>query len=174
MSRYWLLGVCLTPLIGTTGTLIQASTMLACMSVLILVHQLLMAALRNRLEPAMQPWMSMVLAAALTSCLQLGLQAWALPMARALGHYPSLLALQCLAIERLLLNTGRWRSLLISLAGMAAAGLTLAISRQVLAHSSGLHITHLAPGALILLGLLLGLYNLLRPEPTSAHRQGTR
>ena len=174
MNRHWLLSVCLAPLIGTTGTVVQALTMLACMSVLILAHQLLMATLRDHLEPAMQAWMSMVLAAALTTCLQLGLQAWALPMALVLGHYPALLALQCLAIERLLPQTGRWRALLIGLASLVAAGLALAICRQALAGSPGLHITHLAPGALILLGLLLGLYNRLRPEPTTAHRQGTR
>lgn len=174
MNRYWMLSACLAPLIGTTGTVVQASTMLACMTVLIVVHQLLMAMLRDRLDPAMQGWMSMVLAAALTTCLQLGLQAWALPMALVLGHYPALLALQCLAIERLLPQTGRWRALLIGLAGLVVAGLALAISRQALSDSLGLHITHLAPGALILLGLLLGLYNRLRPEPTTAHRQGTR
>ncbi|MHA6161706.1 Rnf-Nqr domain containing protein [Pseudomonas sichuanensis] len=174
MNRYWLLSVCLAPLIGTTGSVIQASTMLVCMSVLILLHQLLMAGLRSHLLPAMHVWMSVVLAAALASCLQLGLQAWALPMALVLGHFPALLALQCLAVERLLPQTGRWHSLLIGLAGTAVAGLALAISRQALADMTGLHITHLAPGALILLGLLLGLYNQLRPEPTTAHRQGTR
>lgn len=174
MNRYWLLTVCLAPLIGTTESVIQAATMLVCMAVVILAHQLLMAGLRSHLLPATHLWMSMVLAAALASCLQLGLQAWALPMALVLGHYPALLALQCLAVERLLPQTGRWHSLLTGLAGMAAAGLALAIGRQALTDIPGLHITHLAPGALILLGLLLGLYNQLRPEPTPAPRQGTR
>jgi electron transport complex protein RnfG len=173
MNRHWLLSVCLAPLIGTTGTVVQALTMLACMSVLILAHQLLMVTLRDHLEPAMQAWMSMVLAAALTTCLQLGLQAWALPMALVLGHYPALLALQCLATNacyrnRPLARSAHWPCR----PGGGWPG--LAICRQALAGSPGLHITHLAPGALILLGLLLGLYNQLRPEPTTAHRQGTR
>lgn len=50
--------------------------------------------------------------------------------------------------------------------------LLLGASRQGLAELTGLHLASLAPGALLLLGLLLALYNRLRPGPAHPRRQG--
>ncbi|WP_194789300.1 Rnf-Nqr domain containing protein [Pseudomonas sp. UFMG81] len=173
MNRYWWLIACLAPVLGATTTIIQALSITTCLAVLIALHQLLMLPLRNRLEPTNQLWASLILSIALTSILQLGLRAWALPLALSLGHYPLLLAVQALAFDRLLPANDRWRASLTTLAGLLAACLALAIGRQVLADGLGLHLAQLTPGALMLLGLLLGLYNHLRRKPTSARRQGT-
>ncbi|MDH0303989.1 MULTISPECIES: Rnf-Nqr domain containing protein [unclassified Pseudomonas] len=173
MTRFWLLSAALTPVLGATATLLQALSIALCAMVLTGVHQLLMAPLRRHLEATARRGTSLVLACALTVCLQLGLQAWALPLAQALGHFPTLLALTCLASDQLLPNEGRWRTLLMGLAGLLAVSLALGLCRQLLAEHLGLHIARLAPGALILLGLLLGLYNHLRPQPIPPRRQGS-
>lgn len=123
-------------------------------------------------RPLPRLYASLMLAAALATCLQLGLRAWALPLTQSLGYYPTLLVLPCLAIDLLLPATDRWRPLLAHLCGLLLACLALATCRQLANDWLGLHIALLAPGALILLGLLLGLYNHLRP-PTSPRRQGT-
>lgn len=172
MNRYGLLIASLPPLIGATGTLMQAAAIALCSLLLVGLHQGLMTPLRNVLAPLPRLYASVMLAASLATCLQLGLRAWALPIALTLGYYPMLLALPCLAIDQLLPTASRWRPLLINLCGLLLACLALAAGRQLANEWLGLHIAQLAPGALILLGLLLGLYNHLRP-PTSPRRQGT-
>ncbi|WMW05070.1 Rnf-Nqr domain containing protein [Pseudomonas entomophila] len=172
MNRYGLLIASLPPLIGATGTIMQAAAIAACSLLLVSLHQGLMAPLRNTLAPLPRLYASLMLAAALATCLQLGLRAWALPLTQSLGYYPTLLVLPCLAIDLLLPATDRWRPLLAHLCGLLLACLALATCRQLANDWLGLHIALLAPGALILLGLLLGLYNHLRP-PTSPRRQGT-
>lgn len=172
MNRYGLLIASLPPLIGATGTIMQAAAIAVCSLLLVSLHQGLMTPLRNVLAPLSRLYASVMLAASLATCLQLGLRAWSLPLALTLGYYPTLLALPCLAIDLLLPATGRWRPLLINLCGLPLACLVLATARQLANDWLGLHITQLAPGALMLLGLLLGLYNHLRP-PTSPRRQGT-
>jgi len=82
------------------------------------------------------------------------------------------MCLTCLAVDRLLPDAGRWRSLLLHLGGLLAAYLLLGACRQGLAEGLGVHLASLAPGALLLLGLLLALYNHLRPGPAHPRRQG--
>ncbi|NIF19468.1 Rnf-Nqr domain containing protein [Pantoea sp. Cy-639] len=172
MNRYWLLGASLAPLLGATGTAHQALLIALCALLLLTLHQALMAPLRRHLEPDARQWASLALVAALVTCLQLGLRAWALPVAQLLGHYPMLLALPCLAIDRQLPETGRWRALSDQLCILLPSLLALGACRQLLGETFGLHLASLAPGGLIVLGLLLGLYNHLRPSRPSSRRQG--
>lgn len=174
MSAQWLLLTGLAPLLGATASAVQGAAIGLCALVLAGLHQVLMAPLRRHLDSSTLPWANIVLVSALTTCLLLSLRAWALPLAVQLGHYPALLALTCLAIDPLLPQRERWRALCISLGSLLAACITLGACRQLLAHSLGLHIAELAPGALVLLGLLLGLYNHLRPRIHPSRRQGTR
>jgi len=172
MSRFWLVMISLAPLLGATRTIVQAIAISLCACLLTGLHQALMAPLRRHLDQGASPWASALLTATLVTCLYLGLRAWALPLAEELALYPLLLALPCLACEQLPPQTHRL--LCRSLGGLLVASLALGICRQVLADDLGLHIATLAPGALILLGLLLGLYNHLRPSTTSPRRQGSR
>ncbi|MGE8322811.1 MAG: Rnf-Nqr domain containing protein [Pseudomonas sp.] len=173
MNRLYLLGASLVPLLGATRTLDEGATIGACTALMISLHQLLLAPLRQRLTRWAYVLASLLLLAALASCLQLALRAWLLPLALALGHYPALLCLQCLATDHLLPNPGRWHRLTRYVCAVFATCLLLGASRQWLAEVAGLHLASLAPGALLLLGLLLALYNRLRPGPAHPRRQGT-
>lgn len=165
MNRPLLLTACLAPLLGTTSTLAQAALAGACCLGLITAHQGLMAPLRPHLGGAARTWAALMLAAALATCLQLALDAWAMAQAQPFTHYPAIIALQCMSIEYLLPTQQRWQRLLKGLVGVLLACLALGLCRQSLA-GMGLHIAPLVPGALILLGLLLGLYNRVRPPPS--------
>lgn len=172
MTRFYLLGASLVPLLGATRTLSEGATIGVCAVLMSSLHQLLLAPLRQRLATWTYVLASLLLLAALASCLQLALRAWLLPLALALGHYPALLCLQCLAIDHLLPGQGRWRVLAGHHCALLATCLLLGASRQWLAGGSGMHLATLAPGGLLLLGLLLALYNRLRPGPAQSHRQG--
>lgn len=172
MTRFYLLGASLVPLLGATRTLSEGATIGVCAVLMSSLHQLLLAPLRQRLATWTYVLASLLLLAALASCLQLAVRAWLLPLALALGHYPALLCLQCLAIDHLLPGQGRWRVLAGHHCALLATCLLLGASRQWLAGGSGLHLATLAPGGLLLLGLLLALYNRLRPGPAQSHRQG--
>ena len=174
MNRLYLLGANLVPLLGATRTLSEGATIGVCAVLMGSLHQLLMAPLRQRLASCSYVLASLLLLAALASCLQLALRAWWLPLALALGHYPLLLCLPCLITDQLLPEHGRWRRLVGHLCALLASCLLLGTSRQWLAESAGLHLASLAPGALLLLGLLLALYNRLRPGPAQPRRQGKR
>ena len=172
MNRLYLLGASLVPLLGATRTLSEGATIGVCAVLLSSLHQLLMPPLRRRSVTWTYVLASLLVLAALASCLQLALRAWLLPLALSLGHYPALLCLQCLAIDYLLPDQGRWRLLAGHLCALLATCLLLGASRQWLADGIGLHLASLAPGALLLLGLLLALYNRLRPGPAPSRRQG--
>lgn len=172
MNRFWLLGSALAPLLGATQTLANALAIGLSTLLLVVGHQALMRPLR-RMIGAPRIIASLILAAALASCLQLGLNAWALPLALSLGHYPALLSLHCVAVDALASHTGRWPALIRHLLGLMGLYLILGACRQWLGHSAGIHLAVLTPGALILLGLLLALYNRLRPAPATSSRQGT-
>ena len=174
MNKGYLLAASLAPLLGATQTLPLATAIGACAVMMIGLHQVALVPLRNRLKGAAHMLASLLLLAALASCLQLALWAWLLPVALLLGPYPALLCLPCLVADYLLPHEGRWRSLLLNLAGLLAACLLLGACRQWLAEGLGLHLASLAPGALLLLGLLLALYNHLRPGTAHPRRQGKR
>lgn len=173
MSRFWLLGISLTPLLGATATWAQGLVIGLCAALMMALHQVLMAPLRRPLTGAARLLASLLLLATLASCLQLGLRAWALPLALALGHYPALLCVQCLATDYLLPKTDRWRHLVMHMGGLLVLCVLLGACRQWLAAEADLHLASLAPGGLILIGLMLALYNRLRPGPAPSHRQGS-
>lgn len=172
MNRFCLLITGLAPLLGATGTVTHALAIAACMWVMILLHQALLGPLRASLSGARYWLASLLLLAALGSCLQLALRAWASPLAQALGFYPALICLQCLAVDRLLPTAGRWRHLLRHLSGLLLACLLLGAARQWLEAFAGMHLAHLPSGGLLLLGALLALYN--RLCLTLTRRQGKR
>ena len=172
-SVYWL-AASLVPVLGATGSLREGAAIGVCAILMSTLHQLLLAPLRQRLATWAYMLASLLLLAALASCLQLALRAWLLPLAIALGHYPALLCLQCLVYDHLLPSQGHWRLLVRHLGAMLAICLLLGASRQGWAQLAGLHLASLAPGALLLLGLLLALYNRLRPGPAHPRRQGKR
>ena len=173
MNRFWLPGISVVPLVGATSTLAQASAIGLCAVVLMSLHQALLMPLRQRLTGPWRLLASLSLLAALSSCLQLGLRAWALPLALSLGHYPVLLCIQCLAADYLLPEGLRWRRLAAVLGGLLALCMLLGACRQWLATGPGVHLASLAPGGLLLLGGLLALYNCLRPGPAPSRRQGS-
>jgi electron transport complex protein RnfE len=172
MNRFYLLAASLAPLLGATRTLREGAAIGLSTMVMCGLHQLLMSPLRLRLANWAYGLASLLLLAALASCLQLALRAWLLPLATALGHYPALLCLQCLATDHLLPKKQRWRLLANHLGAVLALCLLLGASRQWLADFAGLHLANLAPGALLLLGLLLALYNRLHPSTAHPRRQG--
>ncbi|MFK0313791.1 Rnf-Nqr domain containing protein [Pseudomonas sp. NPDC090233] len=174
MNRFCLLLAGLAPLLGATRTLAQATVVGISMLVLTVLHQALLHPVRSRLSGAMYGLASLLLLAALSSCLLLALRAWALPLALALGSFPALICLQCLATDRLLPDSGRWRQLWQHVAGLLVLCLLLGASRQWLADGLGVYVAKLAPGALLMLGVLLALYNWLRPGPAPSRRQGKR
>jgi len=172
MNRFCLLAVSLVPMLGATRTLTEGATIGLCAVVMGSMHQLLLAPLRPRLASWAYALASLLLLAALACCLQMALLAWSLPLALALGFYPALLCLQCLACDLLLPDQQRWRVLAVHLGAVFASCLLLGASRQWLANFADLHLASLAPGALLLLGLLLALYNRLRPGSAHPRRQG--
>lgn len=173
MTRFWLFGTSLAPLLGATGNLTQAAAIGLCAIGLLTCHQALMNPLSRALQGSLRLAASLALAVALASCLQMALRAWALPTALSLGHYPALLCLYCITLDSHLPATHRWRALALHLAGLLTSCIALGTCRQALAQAANLHLASLAPGALILLGLLLALYNRLRPGTAHPRRQGT-
>jgi Na+-translocating ferredoxin:NAD+ oxidoreductase subunit E len=172
MNRLCLLVTGLAPLLGATRTFNQAVAIGACMVALSLLHQALLSLLRPTLSGAKYLLASLLLLAALASCLQLALRAWALPLAQSLGFFPALVCLQCLAIDTLLPIEGRCQQLLLHLSGLLLTCLLLGAGRQWLDDVIGMHLASLPSGGLLLLGTLLALYNWLRP--TLTRRQGKR
>ncbi|MHA6193434.1 Rnf-Nqr domain containing protein [Pseudomonas wadenswilerensis] len=186
MNRSWLVALSLAPLLGASQTLVQAANM-ALLSVLaILVHRGLMTPLRSRLGPTAAEVASLLLAAAVVTCQTLALQAWALELRQALGIYPELLALSCLLFEQGLGPSTRWRRVALLLGGYCALFLLLGACRELLASGTlhvsfaggpeitGLRLASLAPGALLLLGLLLALIKRACPKQATPDREGTR
>ncbi|MDF0731195.1 Rnf-Nqr domain containing protein [Pseudomonas entomophila] len=172
MNRFWILPTALAPLLGATTNLLLALVMGLCAVALLACHQVLMALPRRHLKAPACIAASLILAVMLATCLQLGLRAWALPVALALGHYPALLCLYLFTADRLLPAQQRWRTLAAHLGTLLAVCLALGALRQGLTDGANAHLATLAPGGLILLGLLLALYNRLRPGPAPTRRQG--
>ncbi|MFV3289583.1 Rnf-Nqr domain containing protein [Pseudomonas sp. NY11955] len=172
MNSFRLLAVSLVPLLGATRTLAEGATIGLSAVLMGCLHQLLLTPLRPRLANWAYVLASLLVLAALASCLQMALRAWSLPLALALGFYPALLCLQCLASDYLLPDQRRWHLLARHLSAVFASCLLLGAIRQWLADVTDLHLASLASGALLLLGLLLALYNRLRPGPAHPRRQG--
>lgn len=168
MNRPWLAAVSLAPLLGATQTLLQASAIALCSLLVIGLHRLCMTPLRKVLDGSAKLFASVLLAALLVTCLELGLRAWALPLSLALAPYPALIAVQCLLFEFALGNNAR----AMTLAGFASLCIAMGLTRQLLGEFANLRLASLLPGALMLLGLLLALYNRVRQRRAPSRRQG--
>ena len=181
----------LAPLIGATGSLMTAAGLTLMFIVVTSVFALCMNALRPRLLPATHLLASVLLAATLTSCAELGAQLWSLQWHQDLGIYAGLVALQCVVLDSTGFFQRTWpaRLRLYGLFGALMVGLGLLrelIGRGtfgshlswltnaapahwegwILATDGGLRLTTLAPGGFILLGLLIALWQIWhRPTP---------
>lgn len=176
MNRSWIAAVSLAPLLGASHTLTQASAMALLSVTAVLVHRSCMLALRRWLEGFGAEIASVLIAAAVVTCQGLSLQAWALELSLALGIYPGLIALQCVLLDDSLGKTGQWRRAALLLGGLSAAYLLLGACRELLASgalhfsfitrpdTTGLRLASLAPGALLLLGVLLALIKRACPK----------
>lgn len=172
MTSLYLLAVGLVPLLGASQALAQGCLFGLYAVCLTALHQAFVAPLRRRLSSGACRLASLIILAALSSCLQLALATWNLPLAVALGHWPVLFAVQCLLVEHLLGRTRGWRPLALYLGSLLGSSLLLGACRQWLGHWAGMQLAGLAPGALILLGLLLALYNRTKTGIARPSREG--
>ncbi|MCW2270084.1 electron transport complex RsxE subunit [compost metagenome] len=172
MNKQWLAAVSLAPLLGATQTLHNAGAIAGLSVLVITLHHLAMSPLHRWLDGPGRLIASVLLSAGLTTCLELGLRTWALPLYLALGPYPALIAVQCLVFEHARGDTQTLRQSAIVLLGFAALALGLGAGREFLAQWAGIRLAALLPGALILMGLLLALYNRVCHGRAPLRRQG--
>lgn len=158
MTRSSLLNaLMLTPLIGATYSWKTALGVWLMFVAANSAFGLAMAGLRGRLVPASHLLAAVLLAATLTSCLQLAMQAWALQWHQQLGLYSGLIALQCVVLEHSGFHQRPWRERLLQGAVFGLLMVGLGVLRELLGES-GLRLATLAPGGFILLGLLLAAW----------------
>lgn len=182
----------LAPLIGATGSLVNALGLYLMFIAVIGVFGLAMTVVRSRLLPPTHLLASVLLAATLVSCAQLGAQVWSLQWHQQVGIYPALIALQCVVLEHIgffqsprrdrLRQCGLFGVLMVGLGllrelvGNGTIGnhlpwLTFATQTDwqgwVLTADGGLRLATLAPGGFILLGLLIAAWQAWhRPAPS--------
>ncbi|WP_248739250.1 Rnf-Nqr domain containing protein [Pseudomonas kribbensis] len=160
-------------LIGATDSVAGALAIVLMFAVVVSLYGVCMAALRARLSGESLLPVSLVLAATLAGCADILLQRSAVQWHQLVSLYVGLIGLQCVIFEHngffRLPARGR-----LKLCGLFIALMTvLAVLRELLGQGSighhlsdhwqglilfgdGLHFATLAPGAFILLGLLLG------------------
>lgn len=167
-------------LLGASQTLVQAASLALAMLAAFLLYSLIMLGLRRYLHPSLRETASILVAAAIVSCLELGLRAWALEIYQGLGLYLALISLNCLLLERnVLCQTGHSLTTVRPVAIYGALLLMLGLCRELLAsgalsldmsplrETSGLRLATLAPGSFILLGLLIAACRRLTGSPSS-------
>ena len=181
----------LAPLIGATGSLMTAAGFTLTFIMVTSVFALCMNALRPRLLPATHLLASVLLAATLTSCAELGAQLWSLQWHQDLSIYAGLVALQCVVLDCTGFFQRTWPDRLRVYGSFGALMVGLGLLREligrgtfgshlswltnaapahwegwILATDGGLRLTTLAPGGFILLGLLIALWQIWhRPTP---------
>jgi electron transport complex protein RnfE len=173
----------LTPLIGITDSLVTALGLWLMFALVLSAYSVGMGALRSRLMPPTHLLASLLLAATLTSCAELAIQAWSLQWHQHLGFYTGLIALQCVVLEHSGFFQGTWRDRLRLCGLFGALMVSLGLLREfigngtlgshlpwlagaaqadwsgwILIADGGLHLATLAPGGFILLGLLIAAY----------------
>jgi electron transport complex protein RnfE len=182
----------LVPLIGATDSLVNALGLWALFIVVISVFGLGMNALRSGLLPAARLPASVLLAATLTSCAELGAQVWSLQWHQHVGIYAGLIALQCVVLEHCGFFQSPWRERWRLSGLFGAAMVALGLLREligdgtlgnhlpwlaaathanwqgwVLTADGGLRLATLAPGGFILLGLLIAAWQAWHRPPRS-------
>ncbi|UQS17859.1 Rnf-Nqr domain containing protein [Pseudomonas sp. HS6] len=159
-------------LIGATDSVAGALAILMMFAVVVSLYGLCMAPLRSRLSSDSLLPVSLVLAATLAACAEILLQRAAVQWHLMISLYAGLIGLQCTILEHngFFRLSSRGRLKLCSL--FATLMTLLAVLRELLGQGSighhlsdhwlglplfsdGLHFATLAPGAFILLGLLL-------------------
>jgi electron transport complex protein RnfE len=183
----------LTLLIGATDTLVTALGLWLMFMVVISAFGVSMGVVRSRLMPSTHVLAGVLLAATLTSCVELAVQAWSLPWHQHLGFYAGLIALQCVVLEHSGFFQDAWRDRLRLCGLFGALMLGLGLLREligagtlgshlswlvgatqaewpgwVLTADGGLRLATLAPGGFILLGLLIAAWQAWR-QPTPSH-----
>ena len=159
-------------LIGATDSVAGALATLLIFAVVVGIYGLCMAPLRSRLSNESLLPVSLVLAATLAGSADIVLQRGALQWHQLISLYAGLIGLQCVVLE----HNGFFRRSVrnrLKLYGLfAALMIVLAVLRELIGQGSighhlsehwqglilfgdGLHFATLAPGAFILLGLLL-------------------
>ncbi|MGD8220697.1 Rnf-Nqr domain containing protein [Pseudomonas thivervalensis] len=156
MNKPWGLthGLLLVPLVGASDTLVGALVLWLAWTLTLCCHGLAMGLVRKRLAAAQRLVASLVLAASLTTCTDLVIQAWALEWYRPLSLYMGWIALSCVALEHVGFFTESRLPGRLRLAGVfGLLMISLGAVRELI--GSGLPLALLAPGGFILLGLLL-------------------
>ena len=159
-------------LIGATESVAGALAILLMFAVVVSAYGLCMTPLRTRLSSGSLLPVSLVLAATLAGCADILLQRGAVQWQQLISLYAGLIGLQCVILE----HNGFFRlpaRARLKLCGLFAVLMTvLAVLRELLGQGSighhlsdhwqglilfgdGLHFATLAPGAFILLGLVL-------------------
>ncbi|EPA94319.1 putative NADH:ubiquinone oxidoreductase, subunit RnfE [Pseudomonas sp. G5(2012)] len=182
----------LVPLIGATGSLVNALGLWLMFMVVTSAFGLCMNALRSRLLPATHLPASVLLAATLTSCAELGAQVWSLQWHQHAGIYAGLIALQCVVLERSDFFQGPWRERWRLCGLFGALMVSLGLLRELIGYGTlgnhlpwlagathadwqgwlltadgGLRLATLAPGGFILLGLLIAAWQAWHRPPPS-------
>jgi electron transport complex protein RnfE len=181
----------LAPLIGATGSLTIALGLWLMFIVVISGFGLSMGALRPRMHPAMHLLTSVLLAATLTTCAEVGAQVWSLQWHRHVGIYAGLVALQCVVLEHTGFFQKPWRDRLRQSGLFGALMVGTGLLRELVGNGtiashlpwlagmtqtdwqgwfvtagSGLRLATLVPGGFILLGLLIAAWQAWhRPTP---------
>lgn len=147
----------LAPLIGATGSLINALGLWLMFVLVVSAFGLASNLLRARLVPNTWRVVCVLIAATLTSCAELAAQAWWLPWHQHVGVYAGLIGLQCVVLEHSGFFQTRWRDRLRLCLLFGGLMFSVSLLRQLLG-SVELGLALLAPGGFILLGLLLAAW----------------
>ncbi|MDR8365672.1 Rnf-Nqr domain containing protein [Pseudomonas sp. JL3] len=183
----------LTPLIGVTDSLVTALGLWLMFALVLSAYGVSMGVLRSRLIPATHLLACLLLAATLTSCVELAMQAWSLQWHQPLSLYAGLIALQCVVLEHNGYFHSTWRDRLRLCGLFGALMVGLGLLRELLGNGTlgshlswmagatqpdwqgwtliddgGLHLATLAPGGFILLGLLIAAHQAWTRRPAAS------
>lgn len=172
MNNRGLLALSLAPMLGASQTLTQAAVLAVFSLLSLCLHRLCMTPLRPLLQGVQATLGSVLLAAMLVTCLELSLRAWTLELHALLGLYPALIALQCVLLEQEVERSRGWHQAVLLILGLCALQVVLGLCRELLGNA-GLRLAQLAPGALIVLGLLVAIFNRVRRKPAPSSRKGS-
>ncbi|MGH8390390.1 MAG: Rnf-Nqr domain containing protein [Pseudomonas sp.] len=182
----------LAPLVGATGSLVTAFGLWLMFIVVTGAFGHSMNALRPRLLAATHLPASVLIAATLTGCVELGAQVWSLQWHQHVGIYAGLIALQCVVLEHSGFFRKHKRDRLQLYGLFGALMVALGLLRELLGNGTlgahlpwltgstqqdwpgwaltadgGLRLATLAPGGFILLGLLIAAWQAYRRTPPS-------